>query len=418
MENKKLTDNELESVVEVAKEIRYGAPNDILIVKDKVKVNPNAELESVTVETAIGTSVDASTIDLIAKDVELMPSVDIDLFDVNNEEVYNKAIEARLTDTVKSNMDLTEDEVYQLLSVIDGMKNKSYRIYENLPDKVKNIIDNLMRESNIPFTNRESVSRFVMTEMINDAGVEEAYIDFEKALDQALNIPSIADMYSEHTRSVMEENIPAMIEKIKDVEPEKAELLMRVKEAFTNSYTYEVAKKAYEENSSIRKAVRRNSIEVARSLDLFNHKNDKSNFKMNDVTEILGVLKKILITDPNEIKNQYESNGETIPEKIKAILDFNITEDDIDKFAIFITKPCMNMDPTDIVDAAYMYYMMKNIIMLKYTHEAKTEFAAELINNICDMIVFIRNKEAEFYAANLHKPESTKKLQSNKKRKH
>ena len=49
---------------------------------------------------------------------------------------------------------------------------------------------------------------------------------------------------------------------------------------------------------------------------------------------------------------------------------------------------------------------MKNIIVLKHSNEAKTEFAAELISNICDTITFIRDKEAEFNAANMDKSKS------------
>ena len=59
----------------------------------------------------------------------------------------------------------------------------------------------------------------------------------------------------------------------------------------------------------------------------------------------------------------------------------------------------MNMDPGNILDAAYMYYALKNITMLNLTNETKTDFAAELINNICDIIEFIREKEAEFNAS-------------------
>jgi hypothetical protein len=62
-----------------------------------------------------------------------------------------------------------------------------------------------------------------------------------------------------------------------------------------------------------------------------------------------------------------------------------------------------------------MYYLVRNIIALKHTKEAKTDFAVELINNICDTIVFIRDKEDEFNASNMHKSKSSKKLRADKR---
>ena len=36
--------------------------------------------------------------------------------------------------------------------------------------------------------------------------------------------------------------------------------------------------------------------------------------------------------------------------------------------------------------------------MLGFTEEGKTDFAVELINNICDLIALIRDEEAKYYA--------------------
>ena len=67
------------------------------------------------------------------------------------------------------------------------------------------------------------------------------------------------------------------------------------------------------------------------------------------------------------------------------------------------------MDPCDLIDATFMYYLMRNIIMLKHGNESKTEFAAELINNICGVITFIRDKEAEFNESNMDKSKHAKR---------
>ena len=214
------------------------------------------------------------------------------------------------------------------------------------------------------------------------------------------------DLYTEHTRTVMEENIPKMVEEIKDTDPDKAALLLKVKDEFTKSYTYTFAKDEYMNNSRLRKAVRKHDKNLKRALDEFNFRNEKSNFKMNDVRELPEVLAYILGSETVSIYNSYKADEIEPPAHVQKAYDLRADYDDINKFCILICKSCENLNPKDIADAAYMYYMMKNIIVLKHSNEAKTEFAAELISNICDTITFIRDKEAEFNAANMDKSKS------------
>ena len=127
----------------------------------------------------------------------------------------------------------------------------------------------------------------------------------------------------------------------------------------------------------------------------------------NDATEMPSALTSVLIINP--LSNVTEND--TLK---KRLIDMKITDIDIKKFCVLITKTCEGKDSTNVMDAAYMYYLLRNIITLKLTHEAKTDFAVELINNICDVITFIRNKEADLNATNLDKPKSAKKLRNGK----
>lgn len=412
MSTTNLTNTEINKIAEAAKASR-PFEKDMLGYKDSVQVNENAEIEAANVETPFGT--DAA--DLMVGTIDSMPSADVSLFDVGNSEVLDEAAKARAADTAKGTFDLSDEDTYEMLNVISEMKkDPNYPVYTNLPEKLKEVIRQLAYSNNIPFSRLNMVARMVMEEFLKEASVEQAFVDFEKSLNEALNIPSIIDLYTEHTRTVMEENIPAMIERIKDEAPEKAEMLQKVKDAFTRSYNFSDARKAFEENARIRKAMRRHDIEFKRSLNEFNFRNEKSNFKMNDVTELPTVLYHILIEEPDTIAKEYKADGRTFADTdIEAkILSMNINGADIEKLCILLCKSCGNLDPHDVIDAAYMYYMMKNIIVLKHTREAKTDFAIELINNICDLIAFIRDKEAEFNAANLDKSKSSKKSNSGK----
>ena len=403
-----LTDKELEVIVDEASKSR-PTDNDILDIKNFVEVDEDAELEKDIVENDIDSG-------LISAVIEEHPDADISLFDIGVDDA-TEILKKKSSDDIKDSLNLTDEEAYQVVRTITEMgNNKNYNVYDNLPNSIRSIIDNIMKENNISISNRNNLSRMVMTELIKDNGMESALIDFQKSLDEALKMPSIMDLYSEHTKTVMEKNIPEMIERIKDEAPDKAEMLEKVKDAFIRSYNFSSAIEAYNTNTRLRKAIRRYDIEFKRALNEFNFRNEKSSFKMNDVRELPVVLNHILIDEPYSVVSASEEDGTELDENniyLKAF-DMNIDESDIKKFCILICKSCEDLNPDYVIDAAYMYYMMKNIIILKHTQESKTDFAVELINNICDTIAFIRNKEAEFNECNLDKSKHTKKSSTKK----
>lgn len=394
----------LSDVVELAKKEREeNASVDMERIADEVQVNPDAELESSTVITDIG---DESVIDLIAKDVEEYTPLDIDILDVNDETV-EKAVEELTVSNAKENFNLSDEEAIAFLNIVRNINEPGVKVYPMLPDSVKEVVNSLMAQNGIAIQHREKITRHILKEMMNDAGVEQAFVDFEKSLNEALNMPSIVDMYSEHTKETMDVRIPEMIEKIKDIAPEKAEKLQAIRNEFKKAYTFEEAVNFYERSSYIRKAVRRYDFEFMRSLRNLNFRNQKSTFMFNDATEMPSALTSVLIINP--LSNVTEND--TLK---KRLIDMKITDIDIKKFCVLIAKTCEGKDSTNVMDAAYMYYLLRNIITLKLTHEAKTDFAVELINNICDVITFIRNKEADLNATNLDKPKSAKKLRNGK----
>ena len=69
-----------------------------------------------------------------------------------------------------------------------------------------------------------------------------------------------------------------------------------------------------------------------------------------------------------------------------------------------IIKSCDNLNKEDTIDAAYIYYLFKNISMLSYAktreESAADAFSVELISNIKALIYYVRAKEAAFNANN------------------
>jgi hypothetical protein len=397
-----LTNEQIDSIVEAAEASVPEDGIDMRAIKEEVQVDPDAELESDDFISGID-------------DVELIGPDDIEgdasIFDQEDDEDTKEKIANKTTETAKDEFNLTDLESLQFIECIKNYQNnKDYPVYPNLPEPVKKKIRDTAFEYGMPYSAWEDVAKMLMDEAISDAKVDDAFVDFQASLNDALNVPSVSDLYFNNTRSVFEEKIPETVESIKDEFPEKAELLLKVKDSFTKSYTLSMAREQYENNTRLRKALRRYDREFKRSLDEFNFRNEKSKFRMNDVRELPLVLKKVLITDKGIILTDEEGN------KIEGdhpLLHIEVSYEDIQKLCILLTRSCENMNPHDVVDASYMYYMMRNIIALKFANEAKTPFAAELISNICDTISFIRQKEAEFNGNHLDE-----RKRSNRKHKH
>lgn len=391
-----LTDEELDTVVEEVSECDNGMMNNL---KETVEVDPEAELEAGEAE------VDPHTkqIDTIASEIDT--DLAIDLFDAADDEKLEEAVEGQIVNNVKSKMDLDDDDAYEFINIIREFKASGGRVpnlFDRLPEKIQEMIKGLMRESNIPGKHIDQVTAMVMSEFVNNAEVDAAFVDLEKTLAETLKIPSLVDMYGEHTNTLMEKNIPEMIEKIKDEEPEKAEMLQKVKDGYTASRTLSRVKEFYLSNNSAKKMVRRADNEFRHCIDSINRKNANTRFKMYDAYEMIAALAKVLCADPVLEYSKCKNLDIDIPEDVIKLIDLKASETDIKKLVTLICFSCESLNATDVIDASYMYYLTKNVIMLKHTQDAKTDFAAELINNICDLIALIRDEEAKFYAENQH----------------
>lgn len=427
IDNTALTDKDIENIVEAAHEAIPEGGVDMRKIEASVEVNPEAELvmgeaivdnRGYVIGDVPSEDDGMDEIDRIAASFENQ-TANVNLFDIKDgatSVVDEAAVIQQTADTAKETFDLSDEEVFKMVNVLTNMRsNPKYPVYANLPEKMQLVISRLAYENQVPVTKIEAVSRAMLEELVNDAGIDNTLIDLEKALNEALNVPSIMDMYTEHTRDVMENILPKTVESIREEFPEKAERLEAIRAAFAASYSFSWAKDAYNTNARLRKTIRRFATEYQRTIEMFNYMNEKSNFKMNDASNLFTVLTKVLITDPSIAYGMYVDNGEEVPADVLKLYEMGIDDEDIKKFCILICKSCENRNPNDVVDAAYMYYLVRNIIALRHANEAKTGFAVELINNICDTITFIRDKESEFNESNMDKSKSTKK-HGNKKR--
>lgn len=389
-ENKNiLTNEELDAVVDMAEK---STPEEVINMRESIDNADEISKESDDdfSEEIKNVSLDSSYEELLAGELKDLPISKADIFEAAKamDEISDEDIEERIKDQTAGLFDLSDEDMISFLATISKFRKKEVtNVYQELPESVKNIIKDFAVSQGLPFSEYPRIAKMFVDQIVSQAELDETFIDIEKSIDEALKMPTMADLYSEHTKQTMDEKIPEFIEKVRAENPEGAELLEKIRENFYTSYRLDDLKEHYEENSRTRKLIRRDWDNPIRFCDEINVKNHRSKFKMPDCRSISPALDHVFLKETN-------------PES--RIVQMNITEKDISKFIILFCRTFMNIDPDNVIDAAHIYYGLKNITMLNLTNETKTSFAAELINNICDIIEFIREKEAEFNASDRH----------------
>lgn len=275
-----------------------------------------------------------------------------------------------------------EDAIYMLDLLTLYRRDKSINIYAKLPESVKNQVKQICMSANVPLSNANMVAKMMMDQMIEETATDQTFIDFEKSLDAAMKIPSLIDIYEEHINETMEEKIPAMASAIENEDPEKAKLLRDIGERYTWAKTYSYMRDKYEELARIRKYVRKQYTDVQKRAENVNYMNRDSSFRMPDATILYPILMKNIANDP----------------------DNDIDEVGVQKFLTLLFSTIEDLDAHSLLDAAYIYYAVKNISMLSYVDDGSSKsadsFSVELISNIKALIYYLTMKEEEFNASN------------------
>jgi len=290
--------------------------------------------------------------------------------------------------------DLTDDEAENIAKLIILYKNnKRMNVYAEMIPSMKARINKLCFESSIPITEANNVARYMMDQFLSTASEDEEFVDIEKSLEEAMKIPSLIDIYTEHVNENMNIRLPAMAEEIRKTDPEKADLLLKVCDQYNNAFLFSKLRDMYDEKSGLRKSVRKKyqPSDIDTYCRRVNYYNDKTKFKMPDATPILGI-----------VSNLFER-------------DKNIYPSDVAKFTTLLLEAISYLNLDDLLDAAFAYYLLKNVSMLSYVGDKLSDFSAELISNIKITIYYIRIREDEFNERN--SSDLSKSGNSNKRKK-
>ena len=327
----------------------------------------------------------------IKEATEVVPAADVDILHLDDlDEINNENFKRNFVENTAKTHELSDEDAIIIFDLMVAYKkDKDMPVYSKLPESIKKQVRQICMSANIPMSNANMVARMMLDELIDETGTDQAFIDFEKSIAEAMKIPSLIDIYEEHISETVDKKLPAMAEAIKDEDPEKAQMLLDIADQYAASRTYSKMKEIYDTNSRIRKVVRRDYDKWNKFGDELNVMNENSKFRVPDATSLHPILMKVIANDD----------------------DNDLAEKDVNKFLTLLYRSCDNLHKDEIVDASYIYYLLKNISMLGYVNDssAKTadSFSAELISNIKAMMYYIMTKEEEFYASN--KPTRTRK---------
>ena len=357
---------------------------DIQAVRDLSERAENYVPEEDLVKKEATFSIDEDGNTVYATDIDDPISIDEDatlddiLENAVEEDLKSDKFKDNLKNKITEDMQLSDEEASKMLDcILTYKKDKNVDLYSHMPDAIKAYVDKMYASVVKEGTTitKKQISRMIVDQFLVEAEKDKQFIDLEKALNKAMQIPSMTDMYSEHLKDTMDVKLNSMADVIEDEDPEKAKMLRTVAKRFTWSITFADLKRQYDESARIRKAVRRDWDKVEKSAETVNFINKDSKFRMPDAKDVLNTLIKVL-QDRDDI-----------------------TLTDIKKFMTLLFKSIDEYREPIITNTSYIYYLMKNISMLAYRNDSVTNsFSGELISNIIIMIYYIRTKESEFYA--------------------
>lgn len=260
--------------------------------------------------------------------------------------------------------DLDDESTIQMLKLIDEYKSgQQSSLYSRLPKKMQEMVNGILLTETQGNVNpkqitpmRNTIAKMLIDDFINDAKISAAVDDFNSEMSSAIN-----EMNTEYDNMLGDaiDNVFNKIEEIRLENPEQAERIESVKDAFDNATTFEK-----QLNFAKHTAYNKFNKFLMRFKDdvyYFNKKVNNNTFgvKVTNIEEIIPIIKVAL--------PQY-------------------TEEDIKKFVICICRTIENID--ELAGIAYEYRMVASIYKYKFVPiDEKGEVIFENISKVIDAIL-------------------------------
>lgn len=305
--------------------------------------------------------------------------------------------EDKISNELKNTYDLSDEEIMSMISILNKMQNgKNFSVYNEMPEKMQNLVKAAMLSNNIPATpeNRNMISKSLIEDILADIKNDDSFIEFNEALKEIANIPSLMDFHAENCVETMEKKLPETAEKIKDTNPEKAAALLKIKDSWVETYNFTLQHRLLDTSERVRNRITTDVANYKDFIRKFTDHYESSKFVINDVNQVTKVLFNLM------------------PER---------DIDHLKAFTILLIKACdtYHPDKNKPEDISFVYNSIKNIIALDFIEvDHALEFNKLLIANINTLL----DKIAEIDAANKERmandPIAQKKAKRAKKKHH
>ena len=306
----------------------------------------------------------------------------------NNTNLSNDSLEDIISDTgeiekprikelPKDKIDelgLTEEDIPVMMNIVSRMQNgEKFSVYNELPQQMKTNITKICNSMGCydPKIIKSFAKDFVNS-LIQEIAMDQEYIDLQNAIKETLDF-NVLDMWSEHIREKMEVDLVKQADILQEQHPEKAQILRDVVEAFKDSYTFRRQYELLETSERTRNRLTKDLKKFNRECNFFKFKYNGSKFVISDINNIVPVLSRKLV-------------------------DTDFTEDDIRKLIMLLCKVSQNLDADNVVDHAFMYYSVSNILALDYIDIGSanlSEFSKTIMENVKGVLTKIKEIEKE-----------------------
>lgn len=309
-------------------------------------------------------------------------------------------------DEIKTNVDLSEESVQNsiqslfpefeltdfkaFMSALERYrKGEKFSYYNALPESLQKQINYILGTVEIGYTSAREARNYVV-QGIFDQVIQENYtnamfVDLNKSLEESYkelydDTKGQFSAYNNNQRHMIEDKFLEEADRIEKEEPEKAKSLREMSRMFKESYTYEEMYKLYENTGKLK--VKQIEIDkFKRTCTEWCSKYKDNKFIINNVYDIYPV-----------IQNVFEG--------------YDFDDDVIKKFVVVFIKYTRNMDPNNIAEHMFMFYFIKNILLLKFHNEEdekEVEFCNDVKNNIHKFLTLITEKDAKEAIKNVKK---------------
>lgn len=266
-----------------------------------------------------------------------------------------------------------EDAETMIDLILEYRKNKNIKLFDRLPAKMKTLVEKFYRSMNPKHairSSKESIAKYFVDEIISAASFDKALKDIDIEMRDAYNT------MEKEMAVIMDEAYNGIFDSIDEVrkeDPEKADKIQKVKDAFDRAKTFDYQ---------------------LQFLHTQKHRDvRKYHIRFNDACS---TFNKIVNTNLIALRIP---KMEEIYEILKMWLPL-VPKDDLKEFCTLICKSVENMDFSDIGDTAYVYKLIDSMYVFKHRHTSTYFEYEDFFKSIQDIISAINlyknsNKEVK-----------------------